>query len=123
MPRFSSKRESAPELSTQGGGARQGRGPVSATWARCAPRRSGVAPEHGLARLAALFDVLGDRLELLFLGLVDEIFGVDALDAAVGRDDRHVQAVDLLELGGLGVGRTGHARELLVEAEQVLERD
>ena len=33
------------------------------------------------------------------------------------------QVVDLVELGGLGVGRAGHARELLVEPEQVLERD
>jgi hypothetical protein len=30
--------------------------------------------------------------------------------------DRH-------QLGGLGLGRTGHARELVVEAEVVLQRD
>ena len=41
----------------------------------------------------------------------------------VGRDRDHVQAVDLVELGGLGHGRAGHARELLVQLEEVLEGD
>ena len=67
--------------------------------------------------------MLEDRLELLALGLVDEVVVVRALDGAVRRDDDHLEVVDLHELGGLGVGRTGHASELLVEAEVVLERD
>ncbi len=33
------------------------------------------------------------------------------------------QLVDLLELGGFGFGRTGHAGQLLVHAEVVLEGD
>ena len=40
----------------------------------------------------------------------------------VGIDD-DVELVDLVELGGLGVGGAGHARELLVEAEVVLQGD
>ncbi len=40
----------------------------------------------------------------------------------VGHDD-HFELVDLLELRRLGVGRAGHARELLVHAEIVLEGD
>ena len=38
-------------------------------------------------------------------------------------DDDHFEAVDLHELRRFGVGRAGHAGELLVEAEVVLERD
>ncbi len=41
----------------------------------------------------------------------------------MGRHDDDLEAVDLLELEGLGVGRAGHAGELFVEAEVVLERD
>ena len=40
----------------------------------------------------------------------------------VGIDD-DVELVDLVELVGLGVGGAGHAGQLLVEAEVVLERD
>jgi hypothetical protein len=46
-----------------------------------------------------------------------------ARDGHVGRDLDDVQAVDLDELLLLGLRRTGHAAELLVEAEVVLERD
>ena len=41
----------------------------------------------------------------------------------VGRDHDVVEAVDLLELVGLGIGRAGHAGELAVHAEVVLEGD
>ncbi len=42
---------------------------------------------------------------------------------AVGGDDDHIQAVNLVELFGLGLGRTGHAGQFLVHAEVVLQRD
>jgi hypothetical protein len=41
----------------------------------------------------------------------------------VRRDEHRLQVVDGGELEGLGVGRAGHAGELLVEAEVVLEGD
>jgi hypothetical protein len=41
----------------------------------------------------------------------------------VGRDDHDLEAVDLLELEGLGVRRAGHAGQRLVHAEVVLEGD
>ena len=71
----------------------------------------------------ALLDVLGDGLDLLAAGLVDEIVLILADHVAVGGNDHHAQLVDLLELGGLGIGRTRHAAQLLVEPEQVLEGD
>ena len=41
----------------------------------------------------------------------------------VRRDGHDRQLVDLAELGVLGHGRAGHAGELVVEAEVVLQRD
>ncbi len=41
----------------------------------------------------------------------------------MGRDGRHVELVDLVELLGLGHRRAGHAGQLVVEPEVVLERD
>src|SRR6266545_11277 len=81
------------------------------------------ADEDGLPLLVALLDVADDRLELPLLRLEDKVVLVVALDGDVGRDLDHVQVVDLDELLLLGLGRTGHAGELLVEAEVVLEGD
>src|SRR5205085_94773 len=81
------------------------------------------ADEDGLALLVALDDVVDDRVELRLLRLEDEVVMVVARDCNVGRDLDDVKAVDLDELLLLGLGRTGHAAELLVEAEVVLERD
>ena len=57
------------------------------------------------------------------LVLVDEVGLVFAHHRHVGRDGDHTELVGRHELGGLGLGGTGHARELLVEAEVVLQRD
>ena len=70
-----------------------------------------------------LLDLLGDRLELRALGAVDEVVDVLADHRAVRRDDDDLELVDLEELLALGRGRTGHAGELVVEAEVVLQRD
>ena len=77
--------------------------------------------EHRLPLLVGHFDLLAKRAELLALRLVDQILLVVANDRLVGRDDDHVELVDVVELGCLGVGGAGHAGQLLVEPEQVLE--
>ena len=62
--------------------------------------------------------------EVFFLGGAEDDVGVfDALHDAVGGDDDDVELVDVLELGSLGFGGAGHAGELFVEAEVVLEGD
>jgi hypothetical protein len=81
------------------------------------------AHQHRLAALVAVADVVDDCLVLLACGLVDEIEVVLADRRLVGRDHHGFKTVDLLELVGLGVGGTGHARQLAVHAEVVLERD
>ena len=81
------------------------------------------ADEDGLALLVAADDVVHDRLELGFLRLEDEVVLVQPGDRDVGRDLDHVQVVDLDELLLLRLRGTGHAGELLVEPEVVLQRD
>jgi hypothetical protein len=51
------------------------------------------------------------------LGQVDQVTAVVADHRLVGRNDHDLETVDLLELEGLGIGRAGHAGELVVEAE------
>ncbi len=81
------------------------------------------AHEHGLLLRVEPQEFPRDAAELRLQGLVDEVRLVLADHRAVGRDADHVEAVDLAELVLFGLGRARHARELVVEAEKVLERD
>jgi hypothetical protein len=81
------------------------------------------ADQHRPARLVELPDLLHDRVVLLGLGAVDDVGILDPDQRPVGRDRQHFELVDLVELGGLGLGGAGHARELAVHAEVVLEGD
>jgi hypothetical protein len=64
-----------------------------------------------------------DRGVLLLRGAIDLVVPLVADHLHVRRDDDRFQAVDLLELVGLGVRGTGHPGELAVHPEVVLERD
>ena len=94
------------------------------------------ADQHRLAALVAVLDLLDHALhpavlarlhprrgELLALGLVDDVRVVDPPHLLVGRHHDDVELVDVLELDRLRVGRAGHARELRVHAEVVLDGD
>ena len=81
------------------------------------------AHQHRLALGVVLLDLLGGVAELLFLGAVDHVLVFQADHRAVGGDHDDVQVVDLLEFGRFGFRRAGHAGQLLVHAEIVLEGD
>ena len=81
------------------------------------------AHQHRLALFLEFLDLLGGVAELLFLGAVDDVRILLADHRPVGGDDGDVQLVDLLELRRFGFRRTGHAGQLLVHAEVVLEGD
>ena len=81
------------------------------------------ADQRRLAAFARTEDLLDDGVVLLLGGHEHLIAAVVANHRPVGRHDDHFQAVDALELVGLGIRRTGHARQLFVHAEVVLERD
>ena len=83
----------------------------------------GGADQHGLLGLVQARDLVGDG-EVFFLGGAEDDVGIfHAAHRLVGGDDDDVELVYLVELGGLGLGRAGHAGELLVHAEVVLEGD
>jgi len=79
------------------------------------------ADKDRLALLMRLPDALDDRLVLFARGAIDLIMVILALDGAVRWNLDHAQAVDFGELLGLGRGGAGHAGQLFVEAEVVLE--
>jgi len=83
----------------------------------------GRADQHRLAALVAVLDVLDHRFPFEALLEEDNVLVVLAHHRLVGRDDDHFQAVDLMELVGFRIRRAGHAGQLLVHAEIVLERD
>ena len=87
------------------------------------PLDAGGADQHRLALLVPLGDVVDHRDVLGFLGLVDQVGLVAADHRLVRRDRHHPELVDLVQLGRLGLGRAGHACELVVEPEVVLQRD
>ena len=81
------------------------------------------ADQHRLHLGVGFGDLADDGLQLLLVGAVDLVMLVDAQDRLVGRNLDHFELVDLGEFIGLGRRRAGHAGELLVEAEIVLEGD
>ena len=81
------------------------------------------ADEDGPACVLQFHDLVDQGVELALLVAIDEIRIVLANHGPVGRDRHDLELVDLVELLGLGHRRAGHARELVVEAEVVLERD
>ena len=83
----------------------------------------GGADQHRLATFVAVADVGQDGVVLFLGGPVDQILHVVAHHGPVRGHHHGLQVVDFLELVGLGVGRTGHAGQLLVHPEVVLEGD
>ena len=84
---------------------------------------AGRADEDRLAHVVAGLDVVDDRVELRLFGLEDEVGLVDALLRPVRRDRHDAEPVGVHQLGRFGLRRSGHAGELVVHAEVVLERD
>ena len=81
------------------------------------------ADQNRLAALLEFLDFFGGVAELLVFGAVDDVLILLADHRPVGGNHGDVELVDLLELGGFGFGGTGHAGQLLVHAEVVLEGD
>ena len=81
------------------------------------------ANQDRLAAAPAVGDLGNDGARFLLGGAVDLVVLVGAVHRHVGGHLQHVELVDVAELVGLGGGRAGHAGELGVEAEVVLEGD
>ena len=83
----------------------------------------GGADQHRLALDLALLQERDDRAVFLHVGAVDLVVLIVARERHVGRDFEDFEIVDVEELVGFGQRRAGHAGELAVHAEVVLERD
>jgi hypothetical protein len=70
-----------------------------------------------------LLDFVGRVAELLHLGAVHHVGVFLADHGHVGGDHHHFELVYLVEFRGFGFRRSGHAGQLLVHAEVVLEGD
>ena len=68
-------------------------------------------------------DVVGNGVVLSLDGTVYQVLVVHALHGLVGGDDLDGQLVDLAELSILGKCRAGHAGELVIQTEVVLQGD
>lgn len=84
---------------------------------------TGGTDQNRLTLLVPLDDVVDDGTELGFLALVDEVAVVHTHHRAVGGNGDDTERVRLVQLGRLGLGGTGHAGELVVQTEVVLQRD
>ena len=84
---------------------------------------AGGAHKDRLPGLVSFGNVLDDSVELGDLVLVDQIRLVHTNRRTVGGDFHDTELVGAHELGGFGLRGTGHARDLLVHAEVVLQRD
>ncbi len=83
----------------------------------------GRADQHRLAAGLAVVDQRQDRAVFLDRRAIDLVVVVEPHHRHVGRHLDHFEIVDVDELVRLGQRRAGHAAELLVHAEVVLEGD
>ena len=81
------------------------------------------AHQHGLFLPMQLDNGLHNGVEFFLAATEDQVRVVPADHGLVGRDGNDFQVVDLLKFHGFGVGRAGHARKFVVQAEIVLEGD
>ena len=79
--------------------------------------------QHRLSGLVQFHDFFHDRPVLGRLGLVDHVRVIGTDHGLVGRNHDNIQAVDLLEFLFFRLGRTGHAGQLFVHTEIILECD
>ena len=66
---------------------------------------------------------VGGGVIFFLLRPIDDVGILETQHCLVGRDDHHFQIIDLVELGCFGFRRAGHAGQLFVHAEIVLEGD
>ncbi|OPY65435.1 MAG: hypothetical protein A4E57_03202 [Syntrophorhabdaceae bacterium PtaU1.Bin034] len=80
------------------------------------------ADEHRFALRIQLLDLFHHGPELLFFRPVNDVGVIVPDERPVCGDDHNVQVIRLSEFHGLRIGRAGHARQLLVHSEIILER-
>ena len=70
-----------------------------------------------------VLNLLEHRAEFLAPGFIDRIVRVFARDRFVRRNNQHAELVDVEKLLRLSFGSAGHAGQLSIQAEIILNRD
>ena len=83
----------------------------------------GRTNEHRLTTLVAILNVLDHRHVLFLRGFVHLILTILTGARTIRRNHHGFEVVDFLEFVGFSIGSTGHAGELAVHTEIVLESD
>ena len=83
----------------------------------------GGADQHRAALLVQRFDLIDHGIELRPLVDIDDVLAVLAHHRPVRRHNHHGELVDLGKLFRFRLGGTGHAGQLFVQPEEVLEGD
>src|SRR5262249_25320601 len=81
----------------------------------------GRTDQHRPTALVDVRDFLDHGIPFFFFRTEDYVGRVDADERLIGRDGDDVELVDLPKLVRLGHRGTGHARQLLVKLEKVLQ--
>ena len=81
----------------------------------------GRAHQNRLPPISAILDVFDNGVVLFIHGQEDEIVAIVPDHGLIGGDDHHVEAINFMELVGFRIRCAGHAPELFVKPEKILE--
>ena len=84
---------------------------------------AGGANQHWAPSVVEALDFINNRAPLVLLTQEHQVVAVAADHGLVGWNADHAKLVDLIELSGFRVSGTSHAREALVQLEEILDGD
>ena len=84
---------------------------------------AGGANQHRATSVMEALDFINNRAPLVLLTQEHQVIAVAADHGLVGWNADHAKLVDLIELSGFRVSGTSHAREALVQLEEILDGD
>src|SRR5580692_10998261 len=82
-----------------------------------------IVADAVVERIIFLENSIDHRFEFFFFRAVDDVAMLFANQRAIGGDDDNIKIVNFAEFGGFRFRRAGHAGELFVHAEVILEGD
>ena len=81
----------------------------------------GSTHQHRLLTRLAIAYIFDDGVKLILHSQIDQIIMIGPLHRLIGGYNDHVEAIDLVQFKGFGIGGAGHPRQFAVDAKIVLE--